>query len=79
MSEIINNYNQIIRQIENYKKEFSNSSRNPKLIAISKTFPSEIIQLLINHKHRIFGENKVQEAKMKWGDLKKKIKILNFI
>ena len=74
MSEVINNYNKIIRQIENYKKEFSNSSRNPKLIAISKTFPSEIIQLLINHKHKIFGENKVQEANLKWSDLKKKNK-----
>ena len=43
----------------------------PKLIAVSKQFPKETIQILVNEGHKIFGENKVQEAQSKWIDLKK--------
>ena len=42
-----------------------------KLIAVSKQFPKETIQILVNKGHKIFGENKVQEAQSKWIDLKK--------
>ena len=41
-----------------------------KIIAVSKTFPKEDILPLINHGHIDFGENKVQEAIEKWGDIK---------
>ena len=61
-------------QIERYNKEFSATSRNPKLIAVSKTFSEEKIQLVIDQGHHIFGENKVQEATEKWIDLKKRNK-----
>jgi len=44
----------------------------PKIIAISKTFSSEKIIPLIEHGHMDFGENKIQEAELKWNDLKKK-------
>ena len=37
---------------------------------MSKTFPKEDILPLINHGHIDFGENKVQEAIEKWGDIK---------
>ncbi len=70
MSEIINNYKKIINQIENYKKEFSRTARNPELIAVSKTFSSDKIQIIIDEGQRIFGENKVQEAQKKWTKLK---------
>jgi pyridoxal phosphate enzyme (YggS family) len=40
------------------------------LIAVSKTFPAEDIAPLLRAGHRDFGENRVQEAKTKWPDLK---------
>ena len=49
---------------------------NPKqtvnIIAVSKTFPLENIRPLIDYGHIHFGENKVQEAISKWGNIKQK-------
>ena len=42
----------------------------PKIIAVSKTFGIDKILPLIEHGHLDFGENKVQEAVEKWGDVK---------
>ncbi len=42
-----------------------------KIIAVSKTFPIEDIIPLINHGHKDFGENKIQEALKKWDLIKK--------
>ena len=36
------------------------------LIAVSKTFPAEAIEPAIAAGQRVFGENRVQEAKAKW-------------
>jgi len=36
------------------------------LIAVSKTFPAEAITPVIGAGQRVFGENRVQEAKAKW-------------
>ena len=44
----------------------------PKIIAVSKTFRIEKILPLIEHGHRDFGENKVQEALDKWYEIKQK-------
>ena len=74
MSEIIENYKRILIQIERYNKEFSATSRNPKLIAVSKTFSEDKIQLVIDQGHYVFGENKVQEATKKWISLKRRNK-----
>jgi pyridoxal phosphate enzyme (YggS family) len=41
-----------------------------RLIAVSKTFGEEAIRPLIAAGHRIFGENRVQEANAKWQPLK---------
>lgn len=40
------------------------------LIAVSKTFGPEAIRPLLEAGHRVFGENRVQEAKEKWPALK---------
>ena len=42
----------------------------PKIIAVSKTFPLEHIKPLIDYGHDHFGENKVQEATVKWSEQK---------
>ena len=71
MIEIVENYKTILQQIERYNKEFSKTTSFPKLIAVSKTFSEDKIQLIIDQGHYIFGENKVQEAKNKWSKIKK--------
>jgi hypothetical protein len=40
------------------------------LICVTKTFPAEIVAPLLDAGHRIFGENRVQEAKGKWPALR---------
>ena len=40
------------------------------LIAVSKTFPAEAIAPVIAAGQRVFGENRVQEAKAKWPPLR---------
>ncbi len=42
------------------------------LVAVSKTFPLEAIEPVIGAGQRVFGENRVQEAKAKWPALKAK-------
>ena len=39
------------------------------LVAVSKTFPAEAIEPVIASGQRVFGENRVQEAKAKWPPL----------
>ncbi len=48
-----------------------NISNNPKIVAVSKTFNIDKILPLIEYGHNDFGENKVQEALEKWGEVKK--------
>ncbi len=40
------------------------------LVAISKTFAADAVEPVIQVGHRVFGENRVQEAKAKWPPLK---------
>jgi len=40
------------------------------LVAVSKTFAAEAIEPVIAAGQRVFGENRVQEAKAKWPDLR---------
>ena len=42
------------------------------LIAVSKTHPVEAIEPLLEAGHRVFGENRVQEAQEKWPSLREK-------
>ena len=44
---------------------------NPKIIAVSKTFPLKEIIPLLDSGHIHFGENKIQEAEKKWTGIKK--------
>ena len=40
------------------------------LVAVSKTFGPDVIRLALDAGHRVFGENRVQEAETKWPALK---------
>lgn len=68
--------NNIVQNFLNIRDELTNSNLNPTVIAVSKTFPLGHIKPLIDHGHRVFGENKVQEAKQKWSGLKDSLKDL---
>ena len=46
-------------------------NKNPKIIAVSKTFKIDKILPLIEYGYTDFGENKVQEAIEKWTEIKK--------
>jgi len=54
---------------EQIKAKF-NSTDNPNIIAVSKTFPMTEIEPLLKHGHHHFGENKIQEAINKWTNVK---------
>jgi pyridoxal phosphate enzyme (YggS family) len=41
-----------------------------KLIAVSKVQPNERVHAVLKEGHRVFGENKVQEAQGKWPDFR---------
>ena len=70
MNKILSNYHEILKQIRSCSSKLDRKYCEPELIAVSKQFPKEIIQILVNEGHKIFGENKVQEAHSKWIDLK---------
>ena len=71
MSKILLKYNKISNEIRDIEKK-KKYTQKIKLIAVSKTFFEKDIKPLLNSGHKIFGENKVQEASIKWIDLKKK-------
>tara|TARA_Y100001935_G_C17094932_1_gene403072 strand:- start:27 stop:686 length:660 start_codon:yes stop_codon:yes gene_type:complete len=48
-----------------------NILKNPKIVAVSKTFTIDKIIPLIEYGHVDYGENKVQEAIEKWTEVKK--------
>ena len=56
------------------KSEVELINKDTKIIAVSKTFPVETINPLIDFGHNHFGENKVQEAIEKWTKLKQENK-----
>lgn len=67
--------NLVIRNFENIKNDISNDNIN--IIAVSKSFSYDHIKPLVEIGHNHFGENKVQEAYIKWPKIKDKIKNIN--
>ncbi|HXI05101.1 MAG: YggS family pyridoxal phosphate-dependent enzyme [Bradyrhizobium sp.] len=54
------------QQIARACKDFGRDRASVTLIAVSKTFDAEAIVPVIAAGQRVFGENRVQEAKAKW-------------
>ena len=50
----------------------NSQNRDPNIIIVCKTFSMDKILPLIDAGHVHFGENKVQEAELKWKEVKKK-------
>jgi len=68
MNSIINNFEKIKALIKNDKTN---------IIAVSKSFQYNQIRPLVDYGHRHFGENKVQEAMIKWSSVKDQIPDIN--
>lgn len=62
--------NEINRQIAAHCKIASRNRDAVQLIAVSKTRTADEIMPLLTAGHRVFGENRVQEAEAKWPALK---------
>mgnify|MGYP001178436448 CR=1 FL=1 len=74
MEKLLDNYNSVLGNIRKIKNNSPSFPEDFKLIAVSKTFGENIISKLLEEGHRVFGENKIQEAENKWSNLKKKFK-----
>ena len=60
---------EVIQNFLSIKNQISSLNPNSKLIAVSKGQSIDKIKLLIDSGHLDFGENKVQEALLKWTDV----------
>ena len=63
---------EIYSKVEKAEQVFSRPVGNTKVIAVSKVQPLERIISVLDQGHRIFGENRIQEAHSKWSELKEK-------
>ena len=62
----------IKKRIHQTEVDFSRSVGETKLIAVSKVQPNNRIKSVLDQGHRIFGENRIQEAQSKWPAFKEK-------
>ena len=68
---------EVIQNFLKIKNQISVLNSKAKLIAVSKGQDVDKIKLLINSGHLDFGENKVQEALLKWTDIMSSNKNIN--
>jgi pyridoxal phosphate enzyme (YggS family) len=66
------NLHEVRKGIEKVAKAAGREASSVQLIAISKTFEAEDIAPVIEAGQRLFGENRVQEAKAKWPRLRER-------
>jgi PLP dependent protein len=67
---IIENYNRILNEIHEIAASCGRNPDEINLIAVSKTFDESVVQGAIDAGIRLFGENKIQEARAKIPRLK---------
>ena len=67
MNTIVERFNKIKSNVDLLKP-----NKPVNIIAVSKTFTISHIKPLIDFGHSHYGENKVQEAAVKWSEIKKK-------
>ena len=56
------------------EKKLGVTEGSTSIIAVSKLQPNERVEIVLKSGHRIFGENRVQEANAKWPKFKEKFK-----
>ena len=60
----------ILSRIEKARQRFGPPPAAIKLVAVTKTFDADAVRPLLEAGHRVFGENRVQEAMAKWPGLR---------
>ncbi len=60
----------VLGNISNALKASQNPDQSVQLVAVSKTFPANAIEPVLQAGQRVFGENRVQEAMGKWPEMK---------
>lgn len=68
MNSLLQNYAKVVTTLEQTARLCQR--QKPKLLAVAKNQPAEILKILLTKGHRLFGENRVQEAAEKWPALK---------
>lgn len=71
-SQIKANLENIQSAIHKQAQLFGRAEKDINLVAVSKVQPIERVQAMLDCGHRLYGENRVQEAQERWGDLKEK-------
>lgn len=66
MSQIETNLQKIRKEIDKTAQTFGRNPSDVSFIAVSKKQPEERIDAALKAGHRLFGENRVQEAKERW-------------
>ncbi|NDD56499.1 MAG: YggS family pyridoxal phosphate-dependent enzyme, partial [Verrucomicrobia bacterium] len=59
------NYSRLSDEIRQAAEKAGRSPNSVRLLAVSKKVPSERLRILWGLGHRLFGENRVQEARVK--------------
>ncbi|MEC9344385.1 MAG: YggS family pyridoxal phosphate-dependent enzyme [Pseudomonadota bacterium] len=70
MSGSIGQYRDIVQRIQAAEAMSGRKPGTTALVAVTKTFGAESVLPVIEAGHRVFGENRVQEAQGKWPALK---------
>jgi len=70
VSDVRARLGEVYRRIADAEKAGGRTPGSVTLVAISKTHPRESAAAVISAGHRVFGENRVQEAMAKWPPLK---------
>ena len=71
-SEARKRLDEVRDRIEKARQRFGAPADMVQLIAVSKTFEADAIEPFIAAGQRVFGENRVQEAKDKWPELRQR-------
>ncbi|MEL7175209.1 MAG: YggS family pyridoxal phosphate-dependent enzyme [Pseudomonadota bacterium] len=61
---------EIKQRIEKAEKDAGREAGSTRLIAVSKVQPNDRVEAVLQEGHRLYGENRVQEAASKWPDFR---------
>ena len=67
---VLENYREVLEKIALAAKRAERQAAETTLVAVTKTHKADLFRPLLEAGHRVFGENRVQEAEAKWPELK---------
>jgi pyridoxal phosphate enzyme (YggS family) len=69
-TDVLDQYRVVMAEVAAAERAAGRPAGSVRLVAVSKTHPAERIRPLLTAGHRLFGENRVQEAEGKWPSLR---------